>query len=122
MNKLKVVGWSILLIIIGIIFSQNSVLRKKAARSKAKAEKTKHKARLKTMTEAVTSLDGQIKIANKQKTKNKATLKILKADHTKLKKKIAEDYKKVAVVNSEITSLNSALAYMDRLKKKKEKK
>ena len=76
-NWLKVGLCFIVVIFIGGITSKNSILRKKAARSKAKAEKTKHKARLERDKGAVISLKTQIKIANKKKNKKKSEVKIL---------------------------------------------
>ena len=122
MKTVKVVLWAILLIIIGLIFHQNSIMRKKAARSKAKAEKIKHQSRMKSSKGVVTSLQAQIKIATKRKGKNKAELKILKVHQKKVKNKIVKDLKNIEKTNSDITTLNSAISYAEKLKKRKGKR
>ena len=99
---LKWLGAVIVLIFIGALTSKNSGLRKKAARSKAVAEKEKHQATVSRVKEAISSIESQIAIAKNDKKENSAEIEVLKQDHEKHKKALDDSVKKIEKNNTEI--------------------
>ena len=113
---LKWLGATIVLIFIAILTSKNSGLRKKAARSKAVAEKEKHQATVSRVKGAISSIENRIEMAEQDKKENAGEIEVLKQDHEKYKKALDNSVKKIEKNNNEIMGFEEALKYAENLK------